>query len=224
MRARRLEWWPSSHVMTAPNPLCIVWCTQHLLPCCHTMIFMQQKQVEYNERAAAHRILAENWGSCNVFVCMWQSAAACTKMNLPTLHTTSNTGIIPHRWLRTNGSKKHQLDLLGGHWRQGRGEEVNLGLTLNSQPVIVGSLKQPAALELERGHSWVSRPQWSAEQWGKDVCRLRFLLTEAALHWHQSKLTAVLLLCSVVCSEPNGLSIQANKEPWHAYRSRKWEF
>lgn len=106
-----------------------------------------------------------------------------------------------------------------------RGEEVNLGLTLNSQPVIVGSLKQPAALELERGHSWVSRPQWSAEQWGKDVCRLQFLLTEAAPpHWHQSKLTAVLLLCSVVCSEPNGLRIQANKEPWHAYRSRKWEF
>lgn len=45
-----------------------------------------------------------------------------------------------------------------------RGEEVNLGLTLNSPPVIVRSLKHPAALELERGHAEVSRPQWSTEQ------------------------------------------------------------
>lgn len=35
--------------------------------------------------------------------------------------------------------------------RTERGKEVNLGLTLNSPPVIVRSLKHPAALELERG-------------------------------------------------------------------------
>lgn len=45
-----------------------------------------------------------------------------------------------------------------------RGEEVNPGLTLNNPPVIVRSLRDPAALELEWGHAGVSRPQWSTEQ------------------------------------------------------------
>lgn len=52
-----------------------------------------------------------------------------------------------------------------------RGEEVNLGLTLNSPPVIVRSLKHPVALELERGRAEVSRPRWSTEQWEKDESR-----------------------------------------------------
>lgn len=49
-----------------------------------------------------------------------------------------------------------------------RGQEVNLGLTLNSPSIIVRPLKDPAALELEWGHTDVSRPQWSTEWWGKD--------------------------------------------------------
>lgn len=76
--------------------------------------------------------------------------------------------MVVNKWLQETSTRPSWGPLKAGEG----GKEVNLGLTLNSQPVIVGSLKQPAALGLERGHSWVSRPQWSAEQWGKDVCGL----------------------------------------------------
>lgn len=58
------------------------------------------------------------------------------------------------------------------------------------------------------------------------VYKLRLLLTQShpALRRHQSKLMTVLEQRSDEHSEMNRLRIQPNKESWHAYRSRKWEF
>lgn len=215
MQASRLEWWPSSHLMTAPNPFCLVWCSQHLLPY-HHIYAAKQSRIQCT---ATHGILGENWGSCNVFVCMWQSRLpgkkwicwCFTRLVKPILfHINACEQIAPRNinpvfsWPQKAGAK----------WGQG----VNLGLELNSPAVIVGSsesVKDPAAFELEWGHAEVSRPRWSAEQWGEGewglVYQLRSLLTEAALHWHQSELMTVLLLCSVVRSEMNRRRIQCNK-------------
>lgn len=155
-------------------------------------------------------------------------------MNLLKLHATANMLFhmigFEKQLQETSAQVSFWPQKAGAKW----GQEVNLGLALNSVAVIVGSWVSVGdaafmVLESEQGHAEVSRPQWSTEQWeeGKEAWIAALLpayRSSPAPHWHQSKLMTVLLLCSAVRSEMNRLCIQPNKEPWHAHRSRKWEF
>lgn len=86
-------------------------------------------------------------------------------MNLLTLGTASNAGIIPHQRLGTNGYKKHQYSLL---WPQKeateREREVNLGVDIKQPVCDCYVFNDPAELKPKRGHAEVSRPRWPTEQ------------------------------------------------------------
>lgn len=235
MQATGLEWWPSSHVMTAPNPFCIVWCAQHLLPHCHTIIFYATK-TKWGTMHSGAEYGGAKLGRLQC-LCLHVAIGTAEQKRMCWCFTRRVIPILFHISSREQTAPRNINPVLSWPQKAGAkwGQEVNPGLALNRRAVIVGSsesVKRPGSVGVGVGPRkgqggsvviWATRRRWGGEG-GPPAYQLRFLLTEAAPHWHQSKLMTVLLLCSVVRSEMNRLCIQANKEPWHAYRSRKWEF
>lgn len=114
---------------------------------CHHISATKQSGVQYTAVYIRRKL-----GQQLFLFCRLQSTLPEQKKKF---QARSSTNIIPHHQLWTKS-----LEILSVLLAR-EGQRVNLSLVLKCPAVVVGTelVKEPAALELERGHAEVSGPQ-----------------------------------------------------------------